>query len=167
MTSEEPDAFVGRSHELAAAEAALHRLAGGVGGLMVGVGEAGIGKSAWGRQIGLRAAAQGVLVLAGRAPASGAQTPYGAVTSALAPHLRRLPAADLGCLLSDLPSLGAVFEGVGLPVPSLDDAGLLRTRLAVAVLCLLGRLAADRPVLVWIDDVHWIDPASAALMEQV
>jgi hypothetical protein len=58
-----------------------------------------------------------------------------------------------------------LFAGLHLPPPqSLGDAELDRTRLFEAVSRLVERVAAERPVALLVDDLHWADAASLELL---
>jgi tetratricopeptide (TPR) repeat protein len=68
-------------------------------------------------------------------------------------------------LVGDLLHLGRLWPELGLPPPiSLHDSDLERTLLFEAVTRLLQRLTGDAPVALFIDDLHWADAASLALL---
>ncbi|MHB8862902.1 MAG: serine/threonine-protein kinase [Pirellulaceae bacterium] len=84
------------------------------------------------------------------------------------PHdeLRRLLPANLGPLLQVFPALGRVVEGSGLGAhKSVAGGGRQARELAVEVLRdLMRRLAAQRPVVLIVDDLQWGDADGAALL---
>lgn len=142
---------VGRGAELAAADRFLDGLAVGPAALVIG-GDAGIGKTTILRAVMDAASQRGFRTLTSR-PA----------------HAE----ADLSfVVLADL--LAAVADEVAefLPEPQRRalDAALLRgaavtdavdvRALGTAVLTCLDRLAASGPLVMGIDDLHWLDPAS-------
>jgi DNA-binding CsgD family transcriptional regulator len=152
--------LIGRARERAAIDAALAALRGGEAGLLVLEGEAGIGKS---RLLAHVAAADGCTVLEARASEYESDLPYALWTDALDRHLaaageRRVASLGLGdpaALAGVLPSLGASTSTSTSAAASAD-----RHRTHRALRDLLERLAAARPLVVCLDDVHWADPAS-------
>ncbi|MDO8670875.1 MAG: LuxR C-terminal-related transcriptional regulator, partial [Dehalococcoidia bacterium] len=81
------------------------------------------------------------------------------------PWLRSLDSARLRVLVSDLPSLGRLFEGLPLPPPdALGDPGLEKTRLFEAMLRLIERLAEETPVALFLDDLDRSDSCSLELL---
>lgn len=117
------------------------------------LGEPGIGKSRLLDEAAGRAASEGSLVLRGRSFEAESLRPYGswidALRSAPVATLPELQRAELAPLL---PELGAAN-------PSTDQ-----TRLFDAVVRALHTLAGAAPLLVALDDLHWLDAASAALL---
>jgi class 3 adenylate cyclase/tetratricopeptide (TPR) repeat protein len=180
----EPEAigpFVGREAELDALLAALDRAREGVGALAFVRGEPGLGKT---RLLGeLRAQAPGVRSVRVQCSQVGASHPYLAAGQIirraleLGPHApaaeveRRLRGA-VGAAAPDLepwlPLLGIVV-GVELP-PTLETAALderfVPERIAASVEALLDALAPDAALVV-IDDVHFMDEASADLIGRI
>jgi len=149
--------FVGRAAELRTIEALIAAAAAGrLGELLLVTGDAGVGKTRLFAELTARVAAAGGRVLAGRAFEAEMVRPYGAWIDAL----RALPAAavDAG-LRADLaplrPDLGAAHA----------DAD--RGRLFTAVARLLAKEAERAPLVVVLDDLHWIDESSAALLSSV
>jgi DNA-binding CsgD family transcriptional regulator len=149
--------LVGRAEERAAVAGALQAFRARPGGIVTVEGEPGIGKSALLAHVAARAAAEGCTVLAARATEFEADLPYALWTDALDAHLAgagarrlaRLGVADPGALATLLPALGEAGE-------ELAD----RHRTHRALRDLLERLAATRPLVLCLDDVHWADPAS-------
>src|SRR5262249_54058184 len=94
---------------------------------------------------------------------------------ALTAQLRRLPRPAIDALLpNDLPSLVRLFPVLrrvgGISVPAADGPahGPVSSRGAAAVLGeLLRRLASQRPMVLFIDDVQWGDAESAALLHEL
>lgn len=163
---------VGRDRELASLAAGLdaHR----DGPVVVVSGPAGIGKSALLAEAGNRAAAAaaGALVLAGAATEFEAGVGLAVLTVALSPLVvaltgddRRRPGADLAALRPAGTACGS-DGGVAPPPAAGAGRGLGddRYRLARAVAALLRRAAADRPVLLVLEDVHWADPATVEVV---
>lgn len=145
-------ALIGREAELATADAFLHRSSGGPAMLEL-EGEAGIGKTTLWAEIGGRAAARGFRVLRSR--------PTAAETA--------LTFAALGDLLESVPD--RVFEDLPKGQREAIEVALLRKEPAgdglhqrlvgVAVRSVLRSLATEGPLIVAIDDLQWLDSASA------
>jgi DNA-binding SARP family transcriptional activator len=145
-------ALVGRQAECALINAAIAALAAGVVPTpLLFLGVPGIGKT---RLLDAVAAAAGpaARILRARCFEAEMVRPYGCIADALRalpPSL--VPAALHGRLAALLPDLG--------PVTGADRAGLLDS-----VAELVRGLAASRPVLLLLDDLQWLDEASAALL---
>jgi class 3 adenylate cyclase len=160
-------AFVGRDAEVRK----LVALSAGSRVLLV-AGEPGAGKT---RTISEAIAimhGQGANVLWGRCEQTGAAA-YRPFTEAFRHLAVTAPDADLrrwvGSRAPDLarlvPDLGSRLGGVA---PAVDTAGEAdRARLFEAVADVLGAMGGDRPVVVVIDDAHWIDGPSALLLHHL
>jgi hypothetical protein len=138
-------------------------------------GQAGMGKSALVQDFldGLVARNE-ALVLRGRAY-ERESLPYKAVDSiidALSRHLAHLDdseetlplPADIGALAHLFPVLRRVSQIGQMAEEPLADPGRLRRRAFGALRELLGTLARRRPLILYIDDVHWGDTDSVALL---
>jgi predicted ATPase len=131
-------------------------------------GEAGIGKSRLARELALEAREQGAIVLQGSAdedllvPHQHFVEAFGHYLAVAAPsELRRHVdprAADLEPIAPGLSAQAGVGRAEEGPTES------RRYRLFEAVASLLDELAADAPVMVLIDDLHWADQSTAALL---
>jgi len=156
--------LVGRSEELGRVLAALERAVVGSGGALL-AGEAGIGKSRLAAEALTLARRRGFVTLQGAAYPLQADLAYAPVLELLGPFLAGLEPGRLAALVGGLPDLGRLFAGLHLPAPQpLGDAALERTRLFEAVSRLVERVAAERPVALLVDDLHWADAASLELL---
>ncbi|MET9290935.1 AAA family ATPase [Streptomyces sp. NPDC003077] len=146
--------LIGRQRERALLERVLESArAGACGSATVLRGEAGIGKTALLDWAADRAARERFTVL--RAGGSEAETglAFGVLHQVLRPllaHSRALPARQRAALESAL----------GLRDPSPSDG----FRVGASALALLAEEARHRPVLVLVDDLHWVDSSSAAVL---
>ena len=152
----------GRAAELETAGGALDAVAVGERRLLTVLGEAGIGKTRLLAEIAEQARAARFVVIEGRATELERELPLVPVIDAAerylgdADLLSRLP-ADRAALLNDL------ADGLG-EAPAEQAPGGERWRLYRALAELLPLIAADRPLLLLIDDVHWADPATEELL---
>lgn len=165
-------ALVGRSTELHRLDAAWRGVATGRGTCVLVSGEAGIGKTRLVEELAGRAAAAGADVAWGRCQERAdapAFWPWAQVVrSLLALHSQETMAGALrrsGLSPADLAPLGLPAPGgVGAEPPPLVDPGAARFRLGQAVTTVVTALAAQRPILIVLDDLHWADPASLQLL---
>ncbi|WP_245401169.1 BTAD domain-containing putative transcriptional regulator [Nocardia albiluteola] len=146
--------FVGRERELAALLAAAGTITTEARVALV-TGEAGLGKSTLLEQFRARLERDGWLVAAGRCPEQAGAPPAWAWVEALRQLAARVApgefAPDVAPLLSD----SAPVDG---------DAAAGRFRLRQAVWNWLAAAAADRPVAVILDDLHWADTVTLELL---
>ncbi|MGE0484623.1 MAG: AAA family ATPase [Gammaproteobacteria bacterium] len=176
--------FVGRDAELQALEAAFARASEGHGQVVGVVGDAGLGKSRLCHEFVERRRAQGTVVVAGHCPAHGRNIPlipilelyrnyFGITQRDAAEEARRKIAGALvlldPALHADLPLL---FDFLGVadparPAPPLDAD--TRQRRILDMLRHVYRSLAEHgtAAVLFIDDVHWIDPASDAFLAQM
>jgi hypothetical protein len=152
VAAEAPPGFVGRSAELARLRAALDGAWAGATRAVAVVGEPGIGKSTLLDALAAEAGRRGGRALWGRAEPDGrAYGVWRELVRALAP-------AGPGPLDA---LLGAPRSGA---VPGGEEE---RLRLFDAVADLLATAAAEKPLLIVLDDLHWADASSLALLAHV
>ncbi|MCW2788413.1 MAG: LuxR family transcriptional regulator, partial [Aeromicrobium sp.] len=123
-------------------------------------GDAGIGKTRLLRELGARARAAGHRVLAGHCLDLGdSAPPYQPFSEAFG----SLDDAERDELALRFPALGPL-----LPWPSpAPGEGVERAELFASVVAGLDSLAADRPLLLVIEDAHWADASTRHLIRYV
>ena len=164
--------FVGRAGELAALTADLDAAVGGRGGVVLVAGEPGIGKTRLSEELAARAAARGAVVLWGRCwEGAGAPSfwPWVQVVRGYVQVQAGDPASlrhDLGAGAADIAQLvPAVHDCIpDLPAPPPLEPEAARFRLFDSLTGFLRTAAARRPLLVVLDDLHWADVPSLALL---
>lgn len=157
--------LVGRRAELQALQDALDRLDGGEPQAVELVGPAGIGKTRLLAELAERAESRGHLVLFGSGAELERDVPFWVFVDALDEYLeglepRRLEGLD-AATRAELGQLLPFFSASESPAP-----GALHERYRThrAVRELLEHLAATRPLVLVLDDFHWADSASVALV---
>ncbi|WP_327737819.1 AAA family ATPase [Streptomyces nojiriensis] len=154
--------FVGREEELERLTAAAHRARAAGPGVALVTGEAGMGKSALLHALGDRLRAEGWLVALGRTTdAEGAPPAWAWVEALRAVAAAAPPGPALAAALSPLLAEGPPAAG---RAPVGEDVAAGRFRLHRAVGRWLGEAARGRPVAVVLDDLHWADAETLALL---
>ena len=157
--------LVGRDTELGTLGTALAGAVDGRGGLVWLVGQPGIGKSRLARALAERARAQGAGVAVGRAVPAGGSTPYRAWSEALLALLRERRLPEDTELRGWLPALGAIVPTIGTDGNRGGGRDVLPSVHGEAVLQLLGRLAEQDALVIVLEDLHWADPDTLAVLE--
>jgi tetratricopeptide (TPR) repeat protein len=170
--------FVGRGHELAALARALDDTRRGQPVAVFVAGESGIGKTALVQRFADDSRSKGTVVLAGRCY-ERESLPFKAVdgiVDALSSYLAHLPMAEAAAVLPRQAALLArAFPVLARVEPIADaphrvdvrDPQELRTQLFGALRELFARLADRHPIMLAVDDVHWADADSFALLAEL
>lgn len=152
--------LVGREAEAAVLENALSK---GEGELILVLGEAGVGKSRLVREARVRAMAHGRSVLFGRATDRGAPAPFRPLAEALISGFSTPPqltseelAPFAGIIRRVVPQWGGQSAADG-------ETGLLAA--GEAVVRLLVSIDGRRGALLVLEDLHWADPETLAVVE--
>jgi class 3 adenylate cyclase/tetratricopeptide (TPR) repeat protein len=165
--------FVGRAAELAKLTHHLQEARAGRGGLVLLAGEPGIGKTRLTEEFTESASALGALVLAGRCYEGEWAPPYGPFAEALAAYARN---AEPEQLRQDLglgaPPIAGLVAAIRERLPDIPEAVALqpdeeRFRLLDAVSQFLIATAARTPLVLIVDDLHWADKGSIAMLRHV
>jgi DNA-binding SARP family transcriptional activator len=157
--------FVGREAELSEVSAAWSRVFAGHSQAVLVTGEAGIGKTRLATELARRVTTEGGLVLFGRCEQE-ATTPYQAFVDVLDALVAVRPDNELPVLTSaaraELAAVLPAFAGWRV-----QDRAPDRPVLFDAVSRLLRNAAADRPLLVVLDDLQWADADTSSLLRHV
>src|SRR5213080_1286851 len=160
--------LVGRAAAFSQLVASFQQARGSQPQAMLLVGEAGIGKTRLASEFVAWARAQGAEVLSGHAFEMGGRLPYQPLVEAFRPRLEAENAPEdlledlwLAELSRLLPELRVRYPD--LPTPTEDEL-TARGQLFEAVARLLDALAQRAPVVLLLDDLHWIDGASLDLV---
>jgi DNA-binding SARP family transcriptional activator len=166
-------AFVGRERELADLVGGLDDAFAGRGRLFLLVGEPGIGKSRLAEELIAHARARGGRILVGRCWEAGGAPAYWPWVQSLRPYLRDTDAESLRSELREgaadvaqiLPELRELL--VDLPPAAAAESEGARFRLFDSMTAFLKRAAADRPLVLVLDDLHAADEPSLLLLRFV
>lgn len=169
--------LVGRRWEMGAVEGLLDRAVNGRGAVVSIVGPPGIGKSRLTRELSSLAGKQSVAVFSTFCESHTTQVPFQVVARLLrsAVGIENVDAADARALVESDPFAGAdpgdvaLFEDLlGIADPGVEppkiDADARRRRLTAMVNA--ATLANQKPAVYVIEDAHWIDESSEAMLAE-
>ena len=173
---EAPPVLYGRESELDRIGAAFAEAALGEPRLLIVTGEAGVGKTGLTHAAAVQARAAGGRVLRGACLDIGegglpylpiAQALRGLARSTSIAELDRLLGTardDLAAIAPELDDDGPVLERGGGTESAAAPSGSGQARLFERFIGLLDRVSADRPSLLVIEDVQWVDRATRDLL---
>jgi DNA-binding NarL/FixJ family response regulator/tetratricopeptide (TPR) repeat protein len=155
--------LVGRDEEWSKLSAALDGIGQGHGGVICLTGEAGIGKSRLVAEFCSVAGERGLSVLLGRAVDAGASVPFRPLFEALSSYFRPFGLATNA-------EVEPMRETLAQLVPGWRQSGEGAYRaspmeLGEALLRLLSGIAESRGCVLVLEDLHWADPDTAAVLE--
>jgi DNA-binding SARP family transcriptional activator/tetratricopeptide (TPR) repeat protein len=159
--------FVGRKRELSVLSEEWDRVARGETRTVALMGAGGIGKTRLADEFINGLALHDVTILRGCCYEAEQTLPYGPVAEALRQGISTLDLNDVKPLwLAELARIvPEVCEQYGdLPEPSVLDAEGSRRRLYEGIAQVFRSACETRPVLFFVDDVHWADDSSVALL---
>lgn len=143
-------------------------LAAGAPPVLLVTGEAGLGKTRLAGEAARQAAGEGTAVLWGAGHDAEGHTPYGPFAEALEGWLVDRPADERARAGAEYPELATLLPSLGRVRPvSGRSPEEERDRLFRATAGLLGELAAERPVMVVLDDLHAADAGTFQLLSHL
>lgn len=171
--------FVGRAGEIAAIGTGLDSALAGNGSIAILAGEAGVGKSRLAYEILRGAETAGTTVISATCQQLERELPYAPLADGISRYLqllpdsslRRLPQAALGQLVQILPTLQDRLPEYKPESKGESNDGILpdesRQRIVDGIVTFLTRLAELRPLVLFLDDLHWADADSLAVLSRL
>jgi DNA-binding SARP family transcriptional activator/tetratricopeptide (TPR) repeat protein len=153
--------IVGRERELARVDDVLREALAGNGRALIAIGETGMGKTRFAEEMIDRAAARDLHTLYAAGGTDEARTPYRPIREALEPLVEQRPDLLAGLSGSAREAIDTLLAGRA--IRGAADGGIDRHRTFSGVGRLLVEAAAERGLLLVIDDLDTADEASAAL----
>jgi tetratricopeptide (TPR) repeat protein len=163
--------FVGRERERAQLEAALGEAIDGRGRLCLIAGEPGIGKTRLAEHVAARAGEHGATVVWGRCWEGEGAPAFWPWVQVIRAVLRKCDAKTMAAWLGlGGPYVAQVVPEVRELLPDLPaapplDSEQARFRLYDACCTFLTSAAADAPLVLVLDDLHWADKSSLLLLQ--
>ncbi len=168
--------LIGRSPDLAVLHLLIEQAKGGRGQVALLCGEAGIGKSRLVTEIKTEAFAQGFQLLQGNCFPTDRSFPYAPLLDLLRSFFLASSTATIKALVGPfarelaplLPDVVHLFPDLTVlpPLPSLDPEQEKR-RLFVALAHVFLSQAAEQPLLLVVEDLHWSDDTSLEFLQYV
>jgi DNA-binding CsgD family transcriptional regulator/tetratricopeptide (TPR) repeat protein len=163
--------FVGRQREMETLQAALEGVLAGRGGLVMLVGEPGIGKTRTAQQFSVHAAQRGAQVLWGRCSEEPGAPPFWPWVQPLRAYVQahdtetlraemRAGAADIAEIVPDVRARLADLQSP----PHVEDPAQARFRLFDSIRSFLQHAAQRQPIVLFLDNLHWADAPSLRLL---
>ncbi|HEY0345441.1 MAG TPA: AAA family ATPase, partial [Solirubrobacteraceae bacterium] len=148
-----------RTDELATVEGSLRAARAGLGATMLVEGPPGIGKTELLAAAMARARRRRMIVLSARGGELELSFPYAVVRQLFEPAVAQADGGSRDRLLS-----GAAVHAESVVDPHAEPGSVAVDHSAVlhGLYWLTAHLAADRPVLLVVDDLHWSDPVSVS-----
>ena len=165
--------LIGREREMAELLPLLDGALAGRGAMAVVAGEPGIGKSRLGEALAAAAHERGAQVLVGRCWEAGGAPPYWPWVQTLRSHLRDCDRAALRERLGpEVAQLGAILPELGELLGDVEpaeerDPERARFRLFEAATSFLRGAASEKPLALFLDDLHAADAPSLLLLRFV
>ena len=165
--------FVGRQAEGERLNAMVQEARGGRGGLVMLVGEPGIGKTRMAEELAAAVQGEGGTVMWGRCYEGEWAPPYGPFAEAIESYTNGTDLAALGADLGNgAGSIARLVPKVREFLPDIPEPPQLqpdeeRFRLLDAVTQFLIAVAKRSPLVVVLDDLHWADRGSIAMLRHV
>jgi DNA-binding SARP family transcriptional activator len=159
--------FVGRKRELSTMSQEWTRVSTGESRTVALIGGAGIGKTRLAEEFIKSLALNDVTILRGGGYEAEQSLPYGPVAEALRNGLDDLDLSEVNPLwLAELARIvPEAHERYGeLPEPTKLDAEGGRRRLYEGIAQVMRTACEERPLLLFVDDLHWADDSSLALL---
>lgn len=141
--------LIGRQSEIGRLDAALTECLAGHGGTLILRGDAGVGKTALLEHVSRRGCEDGLRLLSGRGTDAETDIAFAALTDVLGPLTERF---------ADLPRPQAAALGGALALAPTRPGD--RLAVCVATHGVLSATARSNPLLVAVDDAHWLDVPS-------
>jgi DNA-binding SARP family transcriptional activator len=161
--------FVGRTAQLAVLQERWEATVAGAGGLVFVGGEAGIGKTRLVREFAAQCEARGAQCYSAgsTSPETAPYQPFLRLLRVVAPLVSTVTVDPLW--LSAVAQLAPSIADHVRELPQLAavDPSRERVRLFEACTSLWEAIAARRPVVLVVEDVHWSGPATLALLEHL
>ncbi len=167
--------FVGREAELSLMRRHLDQTLRGGGRVVTIAGAPGVGKSRIAHEVGTEASQRGFLVLAGNCYDLDDSVPFipfveileAALAQAASPEVFREALGENATAIARvMPQLRRLFPDIPPPPPQISPDQSRRI-LFNAVVELLARAAATRPMLLLLEDLHWADQGTLSLLDHL
>ena len=165
--------YVGRAEERALLRQAVDRALGGVGGVALIAGEAGLGKTRLVDEIAVEARARGMFVVRGQCYDMEGAPPYVPFVETIEYGLNIVPRNNFRAAMGEAgPEIARFVPKVRIAFPDLPPPVALPTDQArhymfESVCDFFERSAAIQPMLMVLEDLHWADESTTQLLESV
>jgi class 3 adenylate cyclase/tetratricopeptide (TPR) repeat protein len=164
--------FVGRTSPLQRLTAKLEEACNGQGGVAMLLGEPGIGKTRMLEEFGDVVRQNGGMMLRGACYDGEWQRPYGPFAEIILEYARTADPTELKLIDNSAPILARVAPALrdrlgNIVEPVSLDKEEERFRLFDAISQMLIGISQRRPLVVVLDDLHWADRGTAAMLNHV
>src|SRR5687767_13108400 len=160
---------IGREAPMQALLERLDRAIGGSGSVLLVGGDAGVGKTRLVRDLKHQVSTKQIRVIEGRCTSTESSVPYAPLMNALRFRIEKGEGEAVAQMLGPLRAvLAPIFPQLEGRSPSPDNlADRERERPFELIFSVLERLAAEEPMLLVLEDVHWADQTSLELLHHL